>query len=373
MRMRKTLRIFLVSLCGLGLFLNTSQAQDGVPEPSPYDEVARFLAGLPLPAESRLRPFLSLPAVTSHYSEARALADKWESYRLSQIRKWSRSEIQPRIARPPVLKYLFGGPDFVHATTLFPEVPEYVLAGMEPLGSVPDFFAMNAAELGEYLSHVSYTLRSVSERSFFITKEMSEDFGKKGVDGVFPILLYFAALTGHQVLDADHVKIGANGKPERCEPEVANAIWLRFRPLKPSPQAPAAQNLYYVFGDLSNAGFKPDRPFHNFLKARPGGIGYLKAASYLMHTERFSNVRNFLVGECDYILQDESGIPAEFLALYFNVTYYGNYVGPIDMFGEYDQPWLHRIYQSGVAKPLPFGTGYRMRDDHSIQMFGIRK
>lgn len=371
--MKGTLRIFLVTLGGFGVLPTPIQAQDGVPEPSPYDEVARFLAGLPLPPESRLRPFLSLPGVTSHYSEARALAEKWESYRLSQIRKWSRNEIQPRISRPPVLKYMFGGPDFVHAATLFPEVPEYVLSGMEPLGSVPDFFAMDATELGAYLSHVSYTLRSVSERSFFITREMSEDFGKKGVDGVFPILLYFSALTGHRVMDADHVKIDPNGEPKRCEPGVANAIWLRFRPLKPSPQAPTAQNLYYVFGDLSNAGFKPDRPFHKFLKARPGGIGYLKAASYLMHTERFSNVRNFLVGECDYILQDASGIPAEFLALYFDVTYYGNYVGPIDMFGEYDQPWLRRIYQSGVAKPLPFGTGYRMRDDHAIQMFGVRK
>ena len=114
-------------------------------------------------------------------------------------------------------------------------------------------------------------------------------------------------------------------------------------------------------------------PFTRFLEKRADGVGYAKAASFLMHTPDFSNIRNFLVGNCQYFLQDASGIRADFLAQYFNVSYYGNYAGPIDMFSEYDQPDLRAIYQTGVAKPLPFGTGYRYLDKDSVQMFGVRK
>ncbi|MEM7698269.1 MAG: hypothetical protein AAF236_07695, partial [Verrucomicrobiota bacterium] len=136
---------------------------------------------------------------------------------------------------------------------------------------------------------------------------------------------------------------------------------------------PEVQHLYYFRTDLSNAGFRGESPLTQFWLKRPGGVGYLKAASYLMHTDTFTNIRNFLVGQCDFILQDASGIPADFLALYYEIDYYGRYRQPIDMFSEYDQPGLRAIYESGVGKSLPFGTGYRYRDEDSIQLFGVKK
>jgi hypothetical protein len=338
-----------------------------------FDDVARFVAGKPLTVSSPLNQLIGRPAVRKHYYETGELSTKWEEGRLKAIKQWAMREIQPQLTRPQCVKYMFGGPDFVHATTVFPGVPEYILAGLEPLGTIPDFFAMSEAELQSYLTHLNYTLRSISRRNFFITKEMREDFGKQGIDGVFPVLLYFASLTGHEVLDANYVTLEANGNVVQSGAADATGIWLRIREVNPTFGDPAAQNLYYFKTDLSDAGFKNGSPFHQFLASKPNSVGYLKAASFLMHTDAFTNIRNFLVGDCQFILQDASGIPAEFFATYYNVSYYGNYVGPIDMFSEYDQPFLHRIYQSGVAKNLPFGTGYRMKDSDSIQMFGVRK
>jgi hypothetical protein len=338
-----------------------------------FDDVARFVAGKPLTVSSPLNQLIGRPAVRKHYYETGELSTKWEEGRLKAIKQWAMREIQPQLTRPQCVKYMFGGPDFVHATTVFPGVPEYILAGLEPLGTIPDFFAMSEAELQSYLTHLNYTLRSISRRNFFITKEMREDFGKQGIDGVFPVLLYFASLTGHEVLDANYVTLEANGNVVQSGAADATGIWLRIREVNPTFGDPAAQNLYYFKTDLSDAGFKNGSPFHQFLASKPNSVGYLKAASFLMHTDAFTNIRNFLVGDCQFILQDASGIPAEFFATYYNVSYYGNYVGPIDMFSEYDQSFLHRIYQSGVAKNLPFGTGYRMKDSDSIQMFGVRK
>ena len=34
--------------------------------------------------------------------------------------------------------YMFSGPDFLYATSFFPNASTYVLAGLEPVGAVPD-------------------------------------------------------------------------------------------------------------------------------------------------------------------------------------------------------------------------------------------
>lgn len=335
-----------------------------------FNDIARFVAGKPLSPTSRLRPLLNQLSVQEHYHETAALSKKWEESRLAAIRQWALTDIQPQIPQPATVKYMFGGPDFIHVATIFPGAPEYILVGLEPLGSIPNFLSMTEEELNTFLDHLNHTLRSISRRNFFITTEMREDFGKNGVDGVFPVLLYFAALNGHQVIDASYVKLDSQGEPVVSDQAGATGIWLR---LFDEGGGYNEQNLYYFLTDLSNNGFRGGSSFHQFLSARPHSIGYLKAASYLMHTENFTNIRNFLVTDCQFILQDASGIPAEFLSLYYQLTFYGNYVGPIDMFSEYDQPWLHEAYRSGAARTLPFGTGYRMRDDESIQLFGTRK
>lgn len=338
-----------------------------------FDDLARFVAGKPVSASSPLNQIMGSPSVRKHYAETTALSEKWQEARLSKIQQWAATELQPQLSRPNTVKYMFGGPDFVHVVSVFPGVPEYILAGLEPLGSIPDFFSMDESALDSYLTHLNYTLRSISRRNFFITTEMREDFGKEGIDGVFPVLLYFAALTGHDVLNANYVTVDASGAAVLSDPAKATGIWLRIRESNPGANDPKEQNLYYFKTDLSNTGFNGGAPFHQFLSARPDSVAYLKAASFLMHQEDFSNIRNFIVGDSKWILQDASGIPAEFLSLYFNLTFYGNYTGPIDMFSEYNQPWLHDVYRSGVAKPLPFGTGYRMKDSDSIQIFGVRK
>lgn len=338
-----------------------------------FDDLARFVAGQPLSPGSALRRLEGLPAVRKHTADSQALGKTWYDRRLNTVRDWAKAEIHPRISRPKVVKYSFGGPEFVHAATLFPGANEYILVGLEPLGTLPDFLAMTDPQLGAYLSQLNHTLRSISQRNFFITTEMREDFGKLGVDGVFPVLLYFASLTKHEVLGGQFVRLDASGNAVAADAASAEGIRLEIRAQDRLPDFPPSTSLYYFKYDLSDSGFKASSTMKKFLDQRPGGMGYLKAASYLMHQDGFINIRNFLVGNCQYILQDESGLPAEFLATYFNVTYYGKYAGPIDMFKEYDQPFLRQIYASGVARPLPFGTGYRMNDADSIQLFGVRK
>lgn len=36
------------------------------------------------------------------------------------------------------MRYMFSGPDFLYATSFFPNASTYVLAGLEPVGEIPD-------------------------------------------------------------------------------------------------------------------------------------------------------------------------------------------------------------------------------------------
>ena len=104
-----------------------------------YNDIARFVAAKTLPIESPLQNILSRPSVQKHYFETKDLPEKWEVSRLRAIRQWALTEIQPKLSRPQCVKYMFGGPDFVHVVSVFPGVPEYILVGLEPLGTVPNF------------------------------------------------------------------------------------------------------------------------------------------------------------------------------------------------------------------------------------------
>ncbi len=97
------------------VFLAFSPQEGKAQQKVSYNDMARLFAGLPLSPGNPLEGLLALPSVNQHYVETRDLTQKWKDSRLEKIDAWSRAEIRPRIGHPTVMKYMFGGPDFVHA------------------------------------------------------------------------------------------------------------------------------------------------------------------------------------------------------------------------------------------------------------------
>ncbi len=44
--------------------------------------------------------------------------------------------------------YMFAGPDFLYANIFFPYANTYILAGLEPVGQVPDLLRVAARSAG---------------------------------------------------------------------------------------------------------------------------------------------------------------------------------------------------------------------------------
>ena len=78
------------------------------------------------------------------------------------------------------------------------------MSAIENVGQVLDINKLDKNQYFNYLRDFDTVMRDIYIRSYFITKNMQEDFGKKTkINGILPILLWSAAKTNHDII---HVK-----------------------------------------------------------------------------------------------------------------------------------------------------------------------
>src|SRR5271168_3377320 len=81
--------------------------------------------------------------------------------------------------------------------------------------------------------------------------------------------------------------------------------------------------------NIDNDGFK-NSGFMRFCERLGTGEAFVKSASYLMHRDHFSEVRNFLLEHSRLLLQDDSGVPiTRFDQARWQLRLFGHYSGPI--------------------------------------------
>jgi len=339
------------------------------------DDTARVLAGLPPSPGSSLD---SLAAEPAWQSQAKRFGDSWkhlEKSQLSAAGSWAETTLGDA-RKASVLYYAFSGPDFLYASTFFPNCQTYVLCGLEPVGPIPDLEKLPPDKLGSSLEHLQASLDSVLSFSFFKTKDMKNDLQFDLLPGTTPILYTFLARLGKTVRSATLVTLDKQGDVTPLDPAstehagLINGVKIEF---SAGAEAPV-QTLYYFRTDISNDGIKKTPGFVNFCKKLEPGAGLVKAASYLMHEDYFSGIRNLLLERCTLILEDDSGIPAaKFPDHDWDLHPYGRFLGPIDLFKEHQQPDLAVLYNAAKTTPLPFGIGYRHHANESNLLVAIRK
>src|SRR5205807_574997 len=114
------------------------------------DEIAHLLAGLPV--TGTLTSFMQNGGWQAH---AAAMDKAWktkEYFQLGPIASWMSSHAGEYYRSSGTMYYMFSGPDFLYAYTFFPDANTYILAGLEPVGQVPDLSSMSADTLNANLS-----------------------------------------------------------------------------------------------------------------------------------------------------------------------------------------------------------------------------
>lgn len=331
------------------------------------DDNARVLAGLAPSAGSPLEPLTRDAAWQAH---ARYFDKAWadlERRQLGKIRAWSARHVPDR---SPVVFYMFSGPDFLYADAFFEGAQTYVLSGLEPVGTVPDLTALPQRTLGAELRGLQHSLNSVLAFSFFITKKMKTELRDGRLTGTLPILYTFLARSGKTVRETTLVSLNPDGTVTPLDGPIEKGASPGVKILFSSGSG-AEQTLYYFNTDLSNWGLKTSG-FLAFCKGLGQGDSLVKSASYLMHSDGFSTVRDFLVESSAALVQDDSGVPLRFFdEADWRLAAFGRYMKPIGIFSPKTyQPRMRDLFAR--AEPLDFGIGYRWRPKESNLLLAVR-
>lgn len=364
----KTLNNFLgYLLCFFSIILSTEMAwAEGLApikkeseQPSlSFTEQASLLAGISVPSE--LPEVRVLQESTSWLQHQKFVEESWdhlERTRLQQMTEWSKTELSQRIESSANLWYLFGGPDFLTVSTLYPDAQNYILSGLEPLGYLPKVEQMTPDVFQRTAQSLRESLHDIFKSSFFITKEMMNELHTSGIRGVIPLLCFFAVRSDFKIDEIQYLQIDQEGRAVVVAEEgLARAVRISLK----SPKSGKKQTLYYLRYNLEDRALEGATGFYEFVSSFSKPNSFLKSASYLMHNKDFSIIREFITAHSITILQDDSGIPLRYFQGWSKIPY-GNYETTISDFKWAYQPDLRRLYEIGgsnAPRALPFKTGY---------------
>ncbi|PYL18747.1 MAG: hypothetical protein DME30_02450 [Verrucomicrobia bacterium] len=173
------------------------------------NETAHLLAGMPV--TGALASFTENGGWQAH---AAAMDKAWktkEHFQLGPIASWMSLHAGEYYSSSGTMYYMFSGPDFLYAYTFFPNANTYILAGLEPVGQVPDLSRMNPEMLNANLSALRSSMSTLLITHYFVTEEMRSELGRGNLGGTLPILYVFLARLGCTVLDTVYVHNPAEG------------------------------------------------------------------------------------------------------------------------------------------------------------------
>jgi hypothetical protein len=324
------------------------------------DATAKFLAGLPV-RETPLESYVNVAGWATHATDLDKAWKQLDQRQLSKVRDWAPEALGNAYQDQGPMYYMFSGPDFLYANAFFPNASTYILCGVEPVGPIPDVTKVAQPALASALANLRKSLDSVLSFSFFITKSMKVDLRQQQLSGTLPVLYVFLARAGCTI---DSVELVALDKTGAFVPEgkgTTPGVKILF-----TGPAGRPQTLYYFTTDLANWAIKVNPNFIKFCEQQGMGVSLLKAASYLMHSDNFSQVRDYLLSHSKVIVQDDSGIPYRYIDRNkWNIRFYGRYIGPIPRFLKHGQLDLNKDNSASNPTYLPFSFGYQWKPSQS--------
>lgn len=347
---------------------NPETAPRAIPVNTGPNDVARFLAGMPVPENSPLAPLMRDPAWQAHAAFFEEQFSKANLRQLQKLHGWQSTYLPESLQPKPVVFYMFSGPDFLYVDQFFPTAAVYVLCGKEALGPPPD--PLRIANLSGALGNLENAMKSSLNTTYFITKDMKVDLHEQNLNGVLPILYAFIARANKSITNVTFGSLNGGGGFQEGTRGGSPGVRIRYT----DNQSGNAQTLYYFMTDISDGGIKASPGFLKFCQHLGAGVSLLKSSSYLMFENGFATIRNFILDHSNVIVQDDSGIPlANFDPNKWTLHFFGVYLGPIELFKQHYQPRLRELYQQANPPPLDFGFGYRWNYKEANLIVATRK
>ena len=331
------------------------------------NDAARFVAGLPVVNQNN--KLYALTQTKDWKTHARNMDQIWNSYQQSapKVLSFSQHELSDVNQACRTLFYPFGGPDFLFSNAFFPDMDTYFLIGLERTGQAIQVKHPSDKTYKLYQDAVS----DVLSLSFFRTKDMNVEQENDTIDGVVPVISMLMARADKQIVSIKDMRINNQGEIVDTNEDgsliSAPTGLIEFKFFRTGTNK--LQKLYYYATDLSNEGLSKNKSLMAYIQKlnRATTATFIKSASYLMHENDFSTIRDLVIDHSSVIMQDDSGIPLTYYRKdIWDTILYGTFYKPISTYVEYAQPELRDAYQLGSPKPLAFRIGFARQSNLQI-------
>ena len=330
-------------------------------------DTAKLLAGMNIRDRSELALLKDTRVWSNHH---RFLTTAWSQLEIEQlvpIRQWTQQELSDIDTSNSSIFYPFSDANFLQVYSLFSQGQEFILIGLEPVGTVPNLAYLPIEKLEQELQKVRTYLDNIFPSDYFSDRH-SSDFQ---TIQALPALYVFLAKTNNRILDVEYIGISSEGKIQKFQKGMVSGVKITF--VTQGDSQP--RFVYYFSADLSNEGMETNPELVKFINNRTNLITYLEKASYLMYFDSFSQIKDLILAGSSYLLQDDSGMPVNaFDSKQWNLKFYGNYTQPVALFKNKYQPELWKIYHyKNNIKPLKFSIGYQSEIGKSNLMLAENK
>jgi hypothetical protein len=280
---------------------------------------------------------------------------------LTPISNWKNTALPESCLNTNFLFYPFSGPDFLIPNTLFTQTKHIVMFGLElpgkDMSKYGNDFALNSMPL------MQKSLRDYFGKSYFITKNMMTDLKSDSLNGVTPLISTFLVKSNFKLISIKNFKLNGVGEKvyfdlEKDSFSYANTYGVEINYTKDFIDSLRIDYLSFNAEDPSMLNHPEIMQF--FEKTIPSNtVSYLKSASYLLHYNGFSTIRNLVLNKSKYVLQDDTGIAQRYFTNDWKLSLWGVYEKPIKDFTGVYQKDLDSLYKvNKQVNPLPFNMGY---------------
>lgn len=329
------------------------------------------IADVKIPIDTLLTDFASIIsgiAPMKNYSEI-AISQGWlnmkneldsewalvDTNKISKIKTWvTKTNYLPKDS--VTLFYPFAGGDALYSNCFFPTSKKTIMIGLEPIGSVGKDLKADSSCLN-YIKKIKKALYTSNRSGYFMTISMNAELHQNDLNGTLPLLLFYARRQGLMVSKIEYFKLDSMGTEQMATQAEALGVTLTLC----NPDQTHKKIIQYISTDISNGGLQKNFGLQNYIKSINGKCVFLKAASYLLHQTSFSTIRDLILANTKTLLQDDSGVPFNFLNdSTWNVQLFGKYTKPIGLFAGRIQPDLKKAFATNAPAELPFRIGYNI-------------
>lgn len=302
--------------------------------------------------------------------------NKLEQQRLNKIKQWREKEIATIDTLTHTIFYPFSGPDFLTAATFFPKADTFILLGLEPVGTLPDFSKMTPEKQQEYTSSFTNALSDIFDKSYFITRKMLNDFQPQKLNGLLPVLCFFIKKMDYSIADIKYIYKDSTASIKETDyfsKPSHKPFGVKITAIKDS----CAKTIYYFRYNVMDKFFNDSSTFYQYISHFNNYVTYIKSASYLLHNPFMTNIRNLILHNSIAILQDDTGVPYKYLAdsTKWTLKIYGEYTKPVKDFGKmgYQIDLAKKMKSDSAYIPkLPFHLGYHWGNKKDVLLFALK-